>query len=109
MKYRCTNINTDGTYLDYRAEDETQLYYSPSEFLGKKISDLFEIGKKVEECIAKTIATGEITYQPYQLTIQGAVRKYFSTISKLNSEEVLILIQEISAPVSYRKRAAGIY
>ncbi|HTY36163.1 MAG TPA: PAS domain S-box protein [Bacteroidota bacterium] len=91
-------IGSDGTLLEYRASNESQLYLPPSEFLGKNISEVLPPNVSVPalEALQKTLRNGTIESFEYSLSVGGSTRFFEDRIVGLSETEVLSVIRDIT-------------
>ncbi|MBP2626046.1 MAG: diguanylate cyclase with and sensor [Firmicutes bacterium] len=90
-------IKQDGTFMDVKGNKE-QLYMSPEQFLGKKVSKVFptEIAVQTMQSIEMTMATGDIQVFEYQLPVQGIAQQYEARIITSGEDEVLVISRNIT-------------
>ena len=90
-------VTDDTTILDYRGKEE-DLYLTPDQFLGKKLSDILplSINKLLEETIKETIKTQKPRIMEYSLPIKGQIRYFESRHLFFSKERVAIFIREIT-------------
>ncbi len=84
----------DGTYLDYHALESAKLYIPPSEFMGKKISEVFPepLANAVLLIIERVVKIGESTIYEYELDS----RHFEMRIVKSGKDEVLSIVRDIT-------------
>lgn len=97
-------ISEDLTVLDYQGKEE-QLYISPEEFLGKKLTNFFsgELNKKVKNAVATTLKTKKARIVEYGLNFDGEMRFFEARLLYYDKNQVAIFIREIT----HRKRAVN--
>src|SRR5690606_13728028 len=78
--------------------DENQLYRDPSEFLGKRIDEVFppHMAKIQMERMAEVLKTGKIDISDYPLMINGEMRRFESRMTRVNEEQVLSMVRDIT-------------
>jgi len=88
----------DGTNLDYHATNQSDLYTSPEQFLGKKMHDVLpeELTVLFLDSIEQALVTGEMQIVDYQLNIAGQVRYFEARIMQQDSDKVVSMIREIT-------------
>ncbi len=91
-------INKNGTILDYRRPERMKQYPFQKHFLGKSLNEVFpqEIIRKVKKAINKAIATKEVITFEYDHFINARKIYYESRAIQLSSDEVLILVRDIT-------------
>jgi PAS domain S-box-containing protein len=96
-------ISKDGTFLNYKARYE-DLAVPPSEFLGKKVCEVFpsEFGQEAMRCINQALQTGGVQVLEYRLPVlKGEMRDFEARIVASGKDEVLAIVRDITE----RKRA----
>ena len=90
--------NRDGTYLDYHAANERDLYTSPEQFLGKRMHDVLSenLADTLLGSIEQAIITGETQIVDYELNITGQIRFFEARIMKQDNNKVVSMIREIT-------------
>jgi PAS domain S-box-containing protein len=91
-------LGKDGTVLDFKAAKDSDLYTTPSQFLGKKIQQVLPptVAQLVMLCIEQTLSTGEPQAIEYQLPINGKLRDYEARIVASDDEEVMSIVRDIT-------------
>ncbi|MCC5900082.1 MAG: PAS domain S-box protein [Phormidium sp. BM_Day4_Bin.17] len=100
IMFRCS---PEAVFLDYKPSREVTAYQDPKDFIGKPIDEIFpdSFANEVKQIIAKTFSTGDPQIFEYQLSVAGMRQDFEARFIKVNNEEVLSLIRDISD----RKRA----
>lgn len=91
-------MDREGRYLDFHVAEEDTLAMRPSEFLGRKHSDIFE-PKFSEACmrsIAQALDTGLIQVMEYPLEVRNETREYESRIVPASDDEVVVIIRDVT-------------
>ena len=93
----------EAVFLDYKPSRDVAAYQDPKDFVGKQINEIFpdSFANEVKQIIATTFSTGEPQVFEYQLPVPGMRQDFEARFVKVNDEEVLSLIRDISD----RKRA----
>lgn len=92
-------VSRDSVFLDYKAEEITDLHSSPIDFIGKKIIDILpaEIATKATELMAKAFATNELQAFEYELTHNNTLQSYEARISaNTENNEAVFIIRNIT-------------
>jgi PAS domain S-box-containing protein len=69
-------VSRDGTYLDVRAEDRSQLLNAPEALIGRNVREMLprELAKDVMACVERTLDTNSLTAIDYEIEIGGTLR-----------------------------------
>ncbi|MBU4548396.1 MAG: PAS domain S-box protein, partial [Euryarchaeota archaeon] len=92
-------IRRDGTLVDFKTHQENQLALPPEEIIGSNISELGMTPSTLEMALAKikrTLDKGRKEEFEYELEIDGEINYYEARLIKLNSDEVLAIIRDMS-------------
>ncbi len=88
----------EGTYLDYYAAQQENLYTSPKHFLGKKPHEIFPeaFATSLIEFVEQAITTGEIQIYEYTLDLVNQKRYFEARVVPYGEDKVLSVIREIT-------------
>jgi PAS domain S-box-containing protein len=92
-------MSESGVYLDYYANDETQLVVPPQKFLNQNVKDVLppKLAGEVIRCLETVIRTSKMCVLEYDLTIGGQPRCYEARLVPCgNNNKVLSLIRDIT-------------
>ena len=93
-------LSSDGmTILDYRAQDDSELFHPPADFLGKGLEELMpvEIVDRHRVALAELRQTGLPTSFEYALPMGGGTRWYEARLNIVGgSGEVVALVRDIT-------------
>jgi len=91
-------INRDGVILDYYAEKKEDLYAQPIEFLNKKVTEVLpsDVAERVMKAVQEVFSTRELVEFGYSLNIRGKLRQWDARIVKLNKNEVLAVVRDVT-------------
>jgi len=91
-------IDCTGTYLDYYASNEYDLYVQPKRFIGQKMQDILpkEISQHLFPLIEKTLSTNEVQIGEYELTVSGENRAYEARFSTYDEDRVVAITRDIT-------------
>jgi len=92
-------IDPDGTIRDYHANESSQLYLSPKEFLGKRIFDILpeHAAMLFAENISVVFDSGEMTTFEYQLPMNNGLKQYEARLIYLaDSQQVSAIVRDIT-------------
>ncbi|HKA19022.1 MAG TPA: PAS domain S-box protein [Blastocatellia bacterium] len=90
--------STDGTYLEYYARDQNELYTPPTEFLGKKIRDIFpqELAVKFECGLALAAGSREPVVMEYSINLEGSELFFECRMVSCDDDKVLSIVRNIT-------------
>ena len=96
-------ISEDGTFLDWRAGSEGDLFLPAREFMGKRAGEVLPppIAKKIERAIAETLRTQEAVSIEYSLPMPEGEQIFEARLFPLWEGELMAIIRNITD----RKRA----
>ncbi len=88
----------DGTYLDFKAAKDLEPLVPPSEFLGRKVTEVLpaEIAQQALHCIREALQSGKTQVFEYQLAQNGEPRDYETRIVAMGRAEVLAIVRDIT-------------
>lgn len=92
-------IDNNLCYTDYQVVREEDLWFKPSQFIGKRIKDVVpaENGEVFEEIINKAFESGKVETLEYEFG-QGDSKEYFEgRVVKLDDNRVLVISRNITA------------
>jgi PAS domain S-box-containing protein len=91
-------LSQDGTYLDFKAAKDVEPVVPPSEFLGRKITEVLpaEIAQQGLHYISQALQSGETQVFEYQLAQNGEPRDYEARIVVMGEAEVLAIVRDIT-------------
>lgn len=91
-------IRRDGTYLDCKADQESDFVVPPSEMLGRKVHEVLppDVARERMEYIERTLTTGETQIFEYQLAHHGELRDYEARLVVSGQDEVLAIMRDIT-------------
>ena len=96
-------IGRDGTYLDCKADQESDFAVPSNEMVGKTVYEVLppEAAAQRMLYIERTLATGDIQIFEYQLLNRGERRDYEARLVVSGTDEVLAIVRDMTQ----RKRA----
>jgi PAS domain S-box-containing protein len=91
-------IGRDGTYLDFRADTDRDLFTPADEIVGRTVRDRLPAGlaDEVMAAIERAISGGGVQTVEYELDIRGAHRFYEGRIAAAGADEALLIVREIT-------------
>ncbi len=97
-------LDQDGTFLDYRAENRSQLFAPPEVFLNKRLDEMLpeEIAQAGMQAIQKAIESKERQQFKYVLPDEYGVRVFEARVTSNGKNECIFLIRDVS---EYEKTA----
>lgn len=92
-------IDREIRYVDYRVQNEEELWYKPSKFLGMKVSEVVPepLGSIFTGHIERVFETGELQRIEYSFKQKGQDKYYEGRIIKLDEEFVMVITRPITA------------
>ncbi len=92
------HIRKDGTLLDYKASKAIKTYVPPSEFLGKKVSEVLpaDVAGLIMHNIEQALKTGNVQVSEYQLQMQDGGHDYEGRIVAASNDEVFGIVRDIT-------------
>lgn len=96
-------IRRDGTYLDARADNASDLAIPPQEMIGRTVYEMLppEVAQQRMHYLALALQTGQTQLFEYQFSVQGEMRDYEARMVVSGVDEVLAIMRDITE----RKRA----
>lgn len=91
-------LSSDGRYLDYYASVEDDLYTTPENFIGKKISDVLpkNVSDQLYNKIEIVLKTGKPQLFEYSLGFPEGNRQFEIRMILSQPEEILIIVRNIT-------------
>ncbi len=91
-------LRSDGTFLDYKAERESDLAVSPERIIGNKIQDLLHapIASLTLTNIRRALETRRTQIYEYDLNVHGTPRRYEARLVLSGADEVLAIVRDIT-------------
>jgi chemotaxis protein methyltransferase CheR len=91
-------LDRDGTYLDYHARSEEFLLKSPSEFLGKKQSEVLppELADAFARSFVDVFRSDEPVLMEYTVPVSQGLRTFEASMVKCDGDKVLTIVRDIS-------------
>lgn len=88
----------NGVFLEYKTENEENLYLSPDQFLGKTARDVMppEVSRELEKAIAITLKTSELVEFDYELKTPQGNRAFEARVTKAGNDQVLTIIRDLT-------------
>jgi PAS domain S-box-containing protein len=88
----------DGTVLDYKANNTSDLYLPPASFLGKRMQEVLppNVGERISGAIAQVLQTKSLVYLEYSLPLPRGEQYFEGRLVPLNQDEVVAIVRNIS-------------
>lgn len=91
-------IDRDGTFVNYKAPKESDLFIPPNEFLGKKINEVMpkEAVPTALQCVEQALKTGEVQVFEYQFPRHGSTSHWEARFAVSGDNEVMAIVRNIT-------------
>ncbi|MEI7554652.1 PAS domain S-box protein [Candidatus Chlorohelix sp.] len=91
-------IKRDGTFLNFKAGDQSNLLLEPNYFIGRNAKDVLppEIANRTIEYLEKTFETGKLQIFEYELVLEGTTSFFEARIVVSSRNEALIIARDIT-------------
>ena len=91
-------LDVDGTILDYKAGDESDLYVPPKIFLGKKVYDVLppNVAQQCEMAVRQAKQTNQMVTIDYSLPMKEGEQFYEARILPMEDNQVITIIRNIT-------------
>src|SRR3954470_19817808 len=102
-------ITRDGTYLDYHAHDDDQLYAPPEAFVGRRVGDIMPaaLAERFMAAIEGACATHETMVVEYELRMAGKeTRHYQASLVDAGHDRVLSIVRDVTESRRGRERTS---
>jgi PAS domain S-box-containing protein len=91
-------LGRDGTYLDYHASNAAALLKPPSEFIGKKYTDVLppDLAARISWSIVEARQSERPVRLEYTLPVPQGERAYEASIVKCDGDKILTIVRDIT-------------
>jgi len=91
-------VSRDGTYLDVRSEDLSQLLQPPEELIGSNVRDVLpaQLADDVLAWIDRTLAEGGVSVIEYEIEIRGERRWKESRMMRSGPDEAVTIVRDVT-------------
>ncbi|HEU4325579.1 MAG TPA: PAS domain S-box protein [Roseiflexaceae bacterium] len=91
-------VSHDGVFLDYKGARSVDLMAPPSEFLGRRITDVMppDVARRSLQVITQALQTGAVQVYEYQLPIGPSLRDYEARVVASGTRETLLIVRDIT-------------
>ena len=99
----------DGTILDYRSQNEDQLYKKPKDFIGKRMQDILpqKIGSLFQSKINEVTQTHKANIFKYQLMVNKQATHFEAHLDIINiNGQLICVIRDVSEELESREYLA---
>jgi len=88
----------DGTYLDVRAEDRSQLLNAPEALIGRNVREMLprELAADVMACVERTLETNRLNAIDYEIEIGGRLRVKESRMVPSGDGAVVTIVRDFT-------------
>lgn len=92
-------LSPDGVYLDYNAQEQSDLFVPPDQFLGKHMRDVLppdlaeSLAPRLREAMT---AEGPLSHE-YTLSIGGADRHFEARLMRCDNDTIICIVRDITA------------
>lgn len=103
-------FNRDGLIIDFKADNYSNLYLSPDNFLNKNILDCmpYEIAISTIERLNILFDTNEIQTYKYSLKIGNEIKYFESRLSKSTNNNAIAIVRDITKPFEQEQKLKDI-
>jgi PAS domain-containing protein len=93
-------VNGEGTFVDFIPASGAKPFADPELFLGQNITDVLpnEVAAKVGSAVEQALATADIQYCDFKLSIEGELRDFDARIVTISPVETLLITRDIDRP-----------
>jgi len=97
--------NQDGVFFDFHIKDRGDLYVSPDNFMGKKITDIMprDVAEKNLQSIARAYRTKEMVIYEYSLPIRDECRYFEARSVPYGDDQILTIVRNVTEAKKKRK------
>jgi PAS domain S-box-containing protein len=90
--------DADGTVLDFRAGDATQLVLSPDAFVGQRLQDVLpaDVSARVGVALDRLALTAELVTFEYTIAVAQQDRDFEARFVPLGADQVIIVVRDIT-------------
>ncbi|NET55910.1 MAG: GAF domain-containing protein [Symploca sp. SIO2E6] len=91
-------ISRDGTFVNYKAAKDSDLFSSPNDFLGKKVDEVLpaEVAQPILQSVKEALQTGNIQIFEYQFPRNGKIYSWEARIVVSEINEVMAIVRDIT-------------
>ena len=99
------HFNREGVILSYRSNTQENMAMAPDDFLHKKLTDIFpkRFSQRIVKAIETTLSSNFCKFE-YQLPIGGEKRDFEARMSKMNEDEVISIVTDVTERKAYERK-----
>jgi PAS domain S-box-containing protein len=88
----------DGTFLDYSADDATQLYRPADQMMGRRVQDIVppDVAAQFDNLFDTLRRTGQVARMEYPLTMPNGLRYYEARLLPHDDGNLLLFVRDIT-------------
>ena len=91
-------LTSEGVFLDFHAQDRSDLVAPPEQFLGKSVRDVFPPGLAgaFTACFTEAMDTGGPCTLEYSLPLRDGVRHYEARVVRCDRDKLLSIVRDVT-------------
>ena len=91
-------LDRNGVYLDYHVRDERDLFAPPSQFLGRRLADVFppDLAAMFERHMARAFASDEPVTTEYSLPMDDGERHYEMRLVRCDADSIITIVRDVT-------------
>lgn len=91
-------LAADGTIIDYRTSNLTDLYASPQDFTGKRLQEVMpeSVGNQIYQGLTQALELGQIINLEYALSFSGKIRYFEAKLVRFQKNQVIAIVRNIT-------------
>jgi PAS domain S-box-containing protein len=91
-------VRSDGTFVDFHASSDTDLYLPPAQFMGKTVNAVMPptLAPQLMQCIQQAAQTGEMPHFEFQLTLDEKCVDYEARFVGCGDDHTLTIVRNIT-------------
>ncbi|MET0409666.1 MAG: ATP-binding protein [Polyangiaceae bacterium] len=91
-------FDADGRFLDFSAPSSSDLYASPTQFLGKRARDVLPPGlaEEMEQVRLRTLASGALTTHEYELPLGGGTQHFEARYVPFIEGQTIAIVRNVT-------------
>jgi len=92
-------LSPDGVYLDYNAQDQSELFVPPDQFLGKHMRDVLppDLAQSLEPRLREAMQADRPVSHEYTLSIGGTDRHFEARLMRCDNDTIICIVRDITA------------
>ena len=91
-------LEQDGTILDYKAGDVSQLYIPPSQFLSKKMQEVlpYKVGRKFSDALFALERDRKTVTLEYSLPVPAGQGSFEARLVPVSNKQIMVFVRDIT-------------